>query len=247
MFSGSRYQFFRALSHVTAISQSSSWARLIHPAIAHLLIYAILTWKSEFDDIWWRDGDGEMVIVRWWWWNQMASSPCIWFNTCFVHQASLTNPLVHLVPGYRFKAKPTHLSENLPSRPRRCFSSSSPPWFWSYSPSGDSRGGQSFGFWQTMDTMWDKFSHKLFFTYMKNQGASNQLHIWEHPPDCQGRPWHNAWLARKVRQWPMRECENIQHHFFRYGQPVGERGGKVGSFGWLSWFTFPVSMWWLVG
>ena len=114
MFSGSRYQFFRALSHVTAVSQSSSWACLIHPAIAHLLIYAILTWRSEFDDIWRRYVDGEMVIVRWWWWNQMASSPCIWFNTCFVHQASLTNPLVHLVPGYRFKAKPTHLSENLP-------------------------------------------------------------------------------------------------------------------------------------
>ena len=70
-------------------------------------IYAILTWRSEFDDIWRRDGDGEMVMVRWWWWNQMASSPCIWFNTCFVHQASLTNPLVHLLPGYRFKAKST--------------------------------------------------------------------------------------------------------------------------------------------
>ena len=36
------------------------------------------------------------------------------------------------------------------------------------------------------------FSRTLFLTYMKNQGASNQLHIWEHPPDCQGRPWHNA-------------------------------------------------------
>ena len=154
----------------------------------------------------WRGGqspvtyDGEMVIVRLWWWNQMASSPCIWFNTCFVHQASLTNPLVHLLPGYRFKAKSTHPSENLPSRPRRCFSFSSPPWFWSYSPSGDSRGGQSFGFSQTMDTMWDKYVLYiiLFLTYMKNQGASNQLHIWEHPPDCEGRPWHNAWLVGKV-------------------------------------------------
>ena len=31
-----------------------------------------------------------------------------------------------------------------------------------------------------------------------NLGAPNQLHIWQHPSDCQGRPWYYAWLAWKV-------------------------------------------------